>query len=79
MRPSMTSALPAIIVAVACAVTFFFMLGCEDKEPCEKPYSCPNREWIDCQPVVLPEFQDMCYGECHEWIVEHCPDVEFYW
>ena len=53
--------------------------GCEEKEPCDKPYSCPNRAWIDCQPVVLPEFQDMCYGECHEWIVEHCPDVEFYW
>ncbi|MBW2263011.1 MAG: hypothetical protein JRG91_13620 [Deltaproteobacteria bacterium] len=59
-----------------CLVSLFLLAACEKKEPCEKPYSCPNVDYINCMPPV-PSGTDECIGECHDWIRDNCPDVEY--
>jgi hypothetical protein len=52
--------------------------GHDDKKHCEQPYSCPDPGWLDCMPP-WPNDNNECVGECHDWIVDHCPDVKFAW
>ncbi len=48
------------------------------KRPCDAPYSCPDPGWVDCMPP-WPNDNNECLGECHQWIVDNCPDVQFAW
>lgn len=61
-----------LFVLAACLVG----TGCEDRAPCEKPYTCPAAGFINCEPPGGSQ-NSLCVGECHDWIVDHCPDVEF--
>jgi hypothetical protein len=49
------------------------------RDPCEGTFTCLPDGTINCMPVVPPERGLLCGGECHEWIVENCPNVEFSW
>ena len=49
----------------------------DEKKPCEEPYSCPDPVTaFDCMPPSQG-MNNECVGECHDWIVENCPDVRF--
>jgi hypothetical protein len=66
----------ATLLAVLLAIV---VGGCDGKASCEKPYSCPESEHINCRLPLSEGMQDLCSGECHEWILENCPEVEFAW
>jgi len=78
-----------VFVCTVLVVTFLLELGCGDddrgqdqdqaKDPCGETFTCPPDGMINCMPVVPPERAPLCGGECHEWIVENCPDVQFSW
>ena len=63
-------------VTIVLCLASLLLLSCEEKEPCDRPFSCPEPGYINCMPPVLPGNNE-CIGECHEWIVDNCPDVEF--
>ena len=35
-------------------------------------YECPNREHIDCMPIVSKENQIYCEASYRQWIEENC-------
>jgi len=61
---------------ILCLASLAALASCEKKDPCDRPFSCPEPGYISCMPPVLPGNRE-CIGECHEWIVDNCPDVEF--
>jgi hypothetical protein len=58
--------------------TGFAAIACDgEKDPCDRPYSCPGRNFINCMP---PTDARICRDQdCAQWILEHCPDVHFVW
>jgi hypothetical protein len=75
--------LSSIVVLLAFLLSSAVQVGCgdddKDKLPCDPPFTCPVQGTVDCMPVVPPSLEDLCVGECHEWIVENCPAVVFSW
>ena len=49
--------------------------GCEAKDPCEQPFSCPDEDVIDCMPPSQPDSPCVDDG-CLSWIEHNCPDVQ---
>ncbi len=67
----------AMVLFLFFAAWISFGSGCSD-DPCVKPYHCPPPDTVyDCMPVAKPSMSDLCYGECGDWIREHCPEVEW--
>ena len=53
------------------------LLACAPASPCDSPHTCPEAQTFNCQPVVAPEREELCSGECRAWIQDNCPDVAY--